>query len=512
MQGCTQDFGTFDPTGSGGGDPTSSSVGTSTATTSNTTTATTTTTTNVGPGGGGGAGPGGGGGGGDQGGGGGVPTDCVEAVDCDDDNVCTDDGCVEGLCSNEPVGDGPLEGDDETDCIDFSCDGGLLVETADDTEDPPDTSPPCDVTNCVAGVPVQVLADPGTSCGANPLVCDGAGLCSGCDGNPGNECGNATDCSDPSCNTGDGTCDPGFTSADPGDPTNGDCKTLVCPGDQAEGNVVNDDTDLPGDLACSDRGCSGGNITTPVRPEGMACLVGTGVCDGVGTAAANCKVCRDTAGGVADDAGCSGGTPICAEAGNGQCRVCLDDAVGNAQDTGCAADEVCDPAGTGTCVTCFGSGVGSVGCNGTEICDGGNCVVCTDDGDGVIDAGCGLQGAELDLACDESAAPVCVECQDPLDCEFGENPNGLDCNRAGGTECGCETSGNPDTDCVGAANGPICSGGGGTCSCTDPSQCSASQSGTLCLNLAIDRCGCMAAADCDHPQSAGPACVDGRCQ
>lgn len=424
MQGCTQDFSTFDPTGSGGGDAT-----TSTSTSPTTTTGTSPTTT---------TGPGGGEGGSTTtssgGGGGSPPTDCEVPADCDDDNPCTDDVCNGGVCERTPVEDGPLGEDDETDCVDRTCEGGEVVETADDAEDPPDTSAPCDITICEEGAPTQVLADAGTSCGNPPLECDGEGVCAGCDGSPANECGDATECSDPTCNVGDGTCDPGFTADDPADPTDGDCKALDCPGDQAEADVVNDDADLPTDLPCSDRGCNAGMVTEPIRGEGMACLAGeVGVCDGVGRAAANCKTCRDTAAAGATDAGCSAATPNCDEAaggGEGACVECLGDG-------DCGDGETCDPA-TDTCVaTCVTSG----DCT-AQVCDPDTdtCEDCASNGGDGADLGCDAADG-LNPVCNEGTR-TCGACAGAGDCVG--NPRGDDCRSfAGlGMQCGCQNAAN----------------------------------------------------------------------
>src|SRR6185436_15337272 len=118
-------------------------------------------------------------------------------------------------------------------------------------------------------------------------------------------CGVPTACSTPTCDVDTGTCDPGFTRDDPGDPTPGDCQRDACTGDRAETISMIDDSDVPADLPCSDRGCAAGAITTPVLGEGAACIGDSGVCDGLGTGAASCRTCRDTAGGLSVDAGCS---------------------------------------------------------------------------------------------------------------------------------------------------------------------------------------------------------------
>ncbi len=490
LAGCTLDYAGLATSDAGGAGPATSSPS------SSTTTAATTiaSSTSVGPGGGQGgaqAGPGSGGGGGTGGSGGqggSLPIECEDLAVCEDDNPCTDDACIEGLCQNNPVVDGPLGVDDETDCIDRACEGGALVEVLDDDEDPPDTAPPCDVTDCVEGEPTQVLAEPDTSCGESPLTCNGLGVCIGCDGAPADECGAVLQCSTPFCDLDGFVCDPGFTTTAPTDPLDGDCSALDCSGSSAEAVVVDDDTDLPAPTACSERGCSRGQITTPVREEGLPCLAGqVGVCDGVGTNPQACKVCRETASGGTVDAGCSDDLPICDQAAagaDGECRVCSDDLQGSAQDAGCGIGLVCDPTDLGTCVTCYLDGNGdSIGCSGSQVCDvtvaGGTCVTCKDEGDGLEDPGC----ASPTPACDTRSMLACVECRADLDCSAFKRPNGDRCYRSGGTACGC----------------------------TADADCSDSRQGTFCRTAWGNRCGCASDSDCNHDGSAGPNCSSNVC-
>jgi hypothetical protein len=476
-QGCTLDYNGLATTEAASGAATtasSSGSGSAAGTTVSSSQATT------GPGGGDGgapAGPGSGGAGGATGSGGegGTLPCCVDATDCDDDNPCTDDACTDTCCSNQPVSDGPLGADDPSDCITRSCEGGQPVEEPDVDDDPPDTSPPCDVTTCVEGVPTRVLAPLGTSCGDDPLECDGSGVCVGCDADPADQCGAPTACATPVCNVDTQICDPGFVSGPLDDPTPEDCLGLECSGDLADASVVPNDADPPPPLPCSLRGCSGGEITTPVLAEGEPCLGGeTGVCDGVGTEADACVDCRDTKTGGTIDDGCNADAPICDETGNGGdgvCLECVDDLPGDGQDSGCDTGEVCD--GT-TCRDCYMLGnETSVGC-GSLVCDeaADACVLCVDLGDGEADPGC----SGTTPAC--TATPSCVECQHDDDCLDFNRPNGERCNRNNGTSCGC--------------------GGDG--------DCNTSPQGTHCRTN-ISRCGCEDADDCDHDGTNGLTCL-----
>jgi len=90
-------------------------------------------------------------------------------LDCDDDNVCTDDACESGECGHDPVEDG-ASCDDETVCTQASaCQGGVCVGL-----DPVgcDDDNPCTVDTCDDETGCQSApADDGT-------LCDDGDLCS----------------------------------------------------------------------------------------------------------------------------------------------------------------------------------------------------------------------------------------------------------------------------------------------------------------------------------------------
>jgi hypothetical protein len=485
-QGCTQDFSNFD--GSGGNDPTgpasqsSTGPGTPTSSSSSGSGNPTTTTGAGGDGGGPTSTSTGGGAGGGTGGG------CVDASDCDDDNPCTTDACDDDVCENLPVDDGPIGGvDDPEDCRNHECLAGEEIDEPDNTEDPTDANPPCELTICAGGAPTPENAAEGTECGPAPQECDGDGTCRGCDPEgPDSQCGDATECSAPTCDD-DETCNPGFlddATVLP-DPVDGDCQRDECPGDNVNAQSVADDTDVPANLPCASAACDDGGAEFTRLDEGDSCLGQVGVCDGLGNLAANCKTCRDTAGGAGTDAGCSAGAPICDELGNsgaGVCRVCNNTMGGGGTDLGCPdTDQVCDPAGIGTCVDCYTEGGGTVvNCVSGEVCEPvglGSCSTCYDEGAGVTDAGC-----EDDTpACDEGT-DTCEECQDAGDC--AGNDNGTICSNAGGTTCGCNAVG----DCSTSNRGRICRNGAGDdfCGCNAIGDCAGiagadSCAGNICL-------------------------------
>lgn len=360
-------------------------------------------------------------GGGDPGSSGSGAT-CDDADDCDDDDPCTVDDCVAGACAFDPAPDGPLP-DVPDDCVDTSCRDGEEVAVADDSEDPADANPPCDVTVCEDGVAVQRDADAGTSCGAEPLVCDGGGNCVGCTPRGEDECGEPTECSTPICLESQ-MCDPGYLDAgtEADDPTPGDCLTRECTGASVSAVVVADDTDLPADTPCGDARCAEGVPSFEILVDGTPCNGQDGVCDGAGTDSSNCKTCRDTEN-TEPDPGCQAlVTPHCDEDA-GECRECTSDphCQGNDQGEDCRSGGVC---GCTSGAHCSDSSRGRY-CNfSTSRC---TCLSDNDcNGPGAAGARClgGGQGCGCLAAADcedNDAGAACVDgacgCNDDEDCE-----------------------------------------------------------------------------------------------
>lgn len=362
-----------------------------------------------------------------RGGAGGDPP-CRTTEECDDGNPCTVEACDEGECDAIAIPDGPLD-EDPQDCRTIECLGGEVVDIPDDTEEPDDVNPPCETTICQGGVVTPVYADETVSCGPSPQVCDGAGVCIGCDPDPpDDECGEAGFCNDPTC-LDRGVCDPGYlpTSTPLPDPLDGDCQKPQCTGDSVSAISVADDTDAPADPVCGDAVCNGGAPSTSVLGEGMPCNGQVGVCNGSGTSAASCRTCRNTTvSGL--DAGCTPATPNCDEGaagGDGECHECLLEAHCEGSDRGdtCENTQLC---GCDDASNCAGAAFGPVCIAGT---------VC----------GCNVVG-------DCATSPRgddCIEeddrcgCDAVIDCE--RSPWGLECVDGA---CGC----NDDGDCDGGAS------------------------------------------------------------
>jgi Cys-rich repeat protein len=472
MQGCTQDFSTFDPTGGGGTDAPTSTTGEPSSTT---TSGPTTTTTGGGEGGATTSGPGGGAGG--------PPTECTTPSDCDDGELCTTDECVGGTCSNTPLEDGTVEPDyvdDPLDCQIRLCEGGVGVDASDDDDDPQDEA--CRAVDCQGGAPTP--GDPineGETCGSNPLECQD-GVCTGC--------ANDGQCPDPieeclvaECN-GDGTCGSTPTDADPLDDDPDDCRMPTCDGSGAEPIFVADASDTPPDGICGVGACNGMTPTQDPAAAGTACASGGAVCDGSVSGATACVVCTVDGG---TTYGCGGPTPVCDTTANGGEGVC----VGCLIDGDCGADEVCDTA-TDTCVGCVDDG----DCDAGEVCDAATdtCVGCVDDGD--CDGG----------ICD-TTSNTCVECLDDGDCP-GQvcDPDTNQCedcysDGAAGTDPGCESDDGLD---------PVCNEGNRTCGgCTVDADCADNERGTDCRSGG--QCGCQNNNNCLHDEAAGPTCSSNVC-
>lgn len=452
MQGCTQDFGTFDPTGAGGADtPTTTTSGDSTTATTTGSSPTTTT------------GPGGGAGGG---------TPCEDASECNDGEPCTTDACEGGFCTNTPVEDGTLEPgyvDDTTDCVVVTCVGGTGVEGADEDDDPPEDALACAERVCdgtsIVDDPSQPIRD-NEPCGESPLVCTD-GLCVGCD--------DAADCPQPpgACQVpicdDDGVCGAEVTDEDPDDEVDDDCRTPTCDGVSADIVFVADEDQTPTDTACGVGTCTGMTASVERLDAGEDCNIGDGVCDGDGTGAGSCVECvNDSATGT--DAGCGGPRPHCDDSGVPNCVECIPG--GATPHLGCnAGTPICDPTGNGgngDCVVCYDDGTQAVGCAdpGTDQCDeapgGGECFdVCYN-----VDPG-------ADPGCDDPALPHCAEgpqacreCTQQSDC--AGNPSGTLCNQDGNTTCGC-AGGTNSAQCTDSPRGDDCIAG--ACGCNDDDDC-----------------------------------------
>lgn len=458
-----------------------------------------------------------GGGGAGTGGSGGIVDPC-DGVDCNDDNPCTQDSCVDGTCQNVPgTATFPDPGDD---CVDTICEEGVQRTVPDDNETPPSDGLECTADTCSAGSPVYTPT-PGQPCG-NGSVCNAAGQCS---------CNVASDCgTDPAC--GSWACEPAgcqlnlvpsnTTTPVEDNGTVGDCLALFCDADP-DGNLVelpSSDPNVDGNQCTADL-CMNGTPSNPNQPNGTSCSAngatpcnncqctggqcctttaqacGARVCGMVANSCGNmvsCGTCSNPALPACTTAGacvqctangnCSGGTPVCklTAPGANTCVQCL----ANGDCSG--GTPVCNTT-TNSCVQC----TTNANCSGgTPVCKltapGANtCVACTQNSDCPMSSplcntttntcfGCGsdadCSGATPKCATSGPNLGTCVECNAVGDAspDCVGNLKGKEC-KANNT-CGCGLAENPSADCGAGTNGPRCRDTVLVCGCNNPGDCS----------------------------------------
>ena len=345
---------------------------------------------------------------------------CVECFAPDEcpgvDDACQTRTCIDGACGFDfaPAGTA-LPVQDAGDCKKAVCDGMGATVAENDDIDLPDDSNACTDDLCTAGVASNPAKPQGTSCGTagngDPLVCDAAGVCVGC--NAPSDCpGTDDECKTRTCENN--TCGVTFTAQ--GTPvaaqTAGDCVEQVCDG---SGNIVASDldSDVPPDDGneCTDDTCAAGAPVHPAKGNGTSCDDGDAC-----TQADSCQ------------SGACGGSPV----------VCT------ALDT-CHTAGTCDPA-TGMCSN-------PVKPNGAACNDGNACTLVD-----TCQAG----------ACSGGMPKVCTaldQCHVAGTCDPGtgvcSNPN-----KADGTTC---TDGNACTTGDACQSGTCTSGTPKVCTALD--QC-----------------------------------------
>ncbi len=395
-------------------------------------------------------------------------------VVCDDNNKCTIDACVDGICTHTEV-----NCDDGNICTDDSCDPATGECIHEDNTAPCDDGNACTENDvcvegeCTAGTPLTcnngLFCDGLETCdaingcqdGADPLVDDGVACtddscdetadkvvhtpvdsrCSDDDVCNGIEtCDPATGCTNPDdlvCNNGlfcDGleTCDAINGCQDGADPLVDDgvaCTDDSC--DETADKVVH----TPVDSRCSDDDvCNGIETCDPAtgctNPDDLVCNNGL-FCDGLETCDA-INGCQDGADPLVDDG------VACTD---DSCDETADKVVHTPVDSRCSDDDVCN--GIETCDPATGCTNpddlvcnNGLFCDGLETCDAIN--GCQDGADPLVDDGV----ACTDDSCDETAdkvvhTPVDSRCSDDDVCNGIEtcdpatgctNPDDLVCN------------------------------------------------------------------------------------
>ncbi|MFH1532422.1 MAG: LamG-like jellyroll fold domain-containing protein [Pseudomonadota bacterium] len=333
---------------------------------------------------------------------------------CDDGNPCTDDACVSGACANPPKpldeliienclceddeGCEPLEDDD-------LCNGTLVCDTEAETPTcmiDDDTIVTCMLTEGLAPECNAALCAPGsgecaTGATNDGVVCDDGDFCTA-----GEECmagacggGAAVDCEDSNPCTDD-SCDPAIGCVNA--PNTDDC---------------DDEVDCTWSDQCSEGVCAG---TLYDCDDPDQCETATGAtCNGDGTctypsAPMDGEPCDDssacTVGEACAGGACIGGGPTNCDDGN----VCTDDSCD--EQLGCVSlDNAADCDDGDPCTTGDHCGAGSCVTTGTLACDDTN--PCTDD-ECVEGIGC-------------EYTPNTEPCEDGNSCTEGDHCEGGNC-------------------------------------------------------------------------------------
>jgi cysteine-rich repeat protein len=422
-------------------------------------------------------------------------TDEAAVTVCQDNEQCTYDNCIGGACQHSPKA-GPCDDGNACSKADLCSDGQCKGAAVNCDDANPCTLDGCDpIKGCVTLATETTCTDDnactqGDACGAKgcvpgeALVCDDGKACTtdSCDPKLGCQYqNNAAPCDDGSaCTIGD-TCAEGACAS---------TQKLTC----ADGNPCTDDSCDPSKgcvFSANDKPCSDGNVCSSgdACQEGV-CLPGAATnCDDSNpctTDTCNPKLgcvatvttadCSDgdlcTVGDVCLEGACQPGTPLSCEDGN----PCTADAC--EKQGGCthiASDKECDDGNACT----SGDGCAKNTCAPGKLisCDDGN--ACTDDYCDVLlgcahqdnDAGCndgslcstgdqcsgGACKSGASLVCDDGNPCTDDSCADLKGCTFA--PNKAPCNDfngcttadtcsggacKGGTGCGTHAACSPD--------------------------------------------------------------------
>jgi hypothetical protein len=153
------------------------------------------------------------------------PPECTSAVDCNDDNPCTDDTCSAGTCGHANNTSSCDDGNACTTadaCSGGSCQGGAATDCADTN---PCTDDSCNPVSGCAHANNTAACDDGSACTSNDTC--SAGSCAGV----AKSCSDDNPCTDDACNAADGACLHANNTADCED---GDACTL---GDKCSGGA-----------------------------------------------------------------------------------------------------------------------------------------------------------------------------------------------------------------------------------------------------------------------------------
>ncbi len=437
--------------------------------------------------------------------------ECVVQSDCEDDNPCTEDTCVDNACKRVVVPTGDAQDQTDGDCKKIVCVLGSPKSEIDDG-DVPDDGEPCTLDKCVNGVPSSTPKLNGSNCsigngsgecisGVCYILCTPSNAASQCDDdNPCTEDA-CLPCNEPAC-AGKGKCGHQGLSgmATPGaSQTTGDCKERRCV--EGEDQLVDDNLDAPDDgNECTVDLCKAGEPGHLPQSVGTACNGGSYKCDGQG----DCVQCIS----VAD---CSGSTSNQCEISACTAGKCGFDPLPSGTSCGTSGEQ-CD--GTGDCCETCDSlgkscGTGSNGCGSTlncgtcptgQTCYSSSCCTpktCAAGACGTKSDGCG--GTITCPTCPSGQTCYSGNCCTPKTCTAGS--------------CGTQSDGCGGTiTCGTCAAGDTCSGG--KCGCSNGVK-NGTETDVDCGGVCAAKCAqglkCLAGSDCTTNSCADGVCCDSAC-
>jgi hypothetical protein len=445
--------------------------------------------------------------------------DCLagKALECDDDNPCTDDtcnpesGCVytpnQGACTdNNPCTSGDhceagkcvpaqmLDCDDQNPCTDDSCDANLGC-IHDQNEAPCDDGNECtskDVCDMGWCLGVQVSCDDGNTCTNdscdpkggcqyenNEIFCSDGSVCTSGDQCQGGECvGEELDCDDENLCTDD-TCGAEFgclhklnsAACDDGDvcTANDHCQGGQCAG--GDGVICNDEIDCTTDSCEAPGGCT-------FVPKDLGCNDGNNCTD---------DVCDPNDGCVhtLNEAPCEDGNP-CTEQDACNAGICVGGPQATCDDGNVCTEGSCDGDAGCLYTPVAGDCDDDDSCTNNDSCQLGECVgaplPCDDDVACTTDqctAEAGCVSTPVDDFCDDDNVCTTDICDAQAGCTYAPAEGDCDGGSCDGGQC--------VPACVPDCNGKECGADGcddvcGTCD--DGFNCSAGS----CVEAGSDDC------------------------
>jgi len=340
-------------------------------------------------------------------------TPCTE-----DDNECTHDYCMSGVCTHPNRSRGASCGDDSSgvcDAADSCNDSGECVENhaSNETTCTSDGNE-CTLDMCTDGVCTHENKEVNSPCGNRettdctaPDTCNASGVCQANHSENDSACTpDDNECTRDVCSSGVCTHPNEEQGTSCGDTTSGDCTAPdTCDAGVCKENHFEEGTACPDDgNECTSEGCNDGYCAHEFEPPGTACgdradvaCTGPDFCDGTGRCDANHSVngseCEDDDN-VCTDEVCEEG--VCLHPLLEEGTACGDEATDCSLADTCSAEGECEANHVEDGTSC----ADDVFCNGAETCQAGTC-------DTPEETLC-----DEKETCDEEAA-MCVPIDDP---------------------------------------------------------------------------------------------------